>query len=115
MVSGGGEVVGGLGWRDEIDETSDGVPERRDGSFRRLAQERLHLNDPIFQGLAISLLFGLASSTVLTVLVNPAIYIVLRSNRVRMTQQWMRHRYRIRNSRDQLSARRYSYSMSASL
>ena len=36
------------------------------------------LLDPIFQGLAISLLFGLASSTVLTVLVIPAIYIVLR-------------------------------------
>jgi multidrug efflux pump subunit AcrB len=36
------------------------------------------LFDPIFQGLAISLLFGLASSTLLTVLVIPAIYIVLR-------------------------------------
>jgi multidrug efflux pump subunit AcrB len=36
------------------------------------------LVDPIFQGLAISLLFGLASSTLLTVLVIPAIYIVLR-------------------------------------
>ena len=36
------------------------------------------LPDPIFQGLAISLLFGLASSTLLTVLVIPAIYIVLR-------------------------------------
>jgi multidrug efflux pump subunit AcrB len=36
------------------------------------------LADPIFQGLAISLLFGLASSTALTVLVIPAIYIVLR-------------------------------------
>ena len=32
------------------------------------------LVDPIFQGLAISLLFGLASSTALTVLVIPAIY-----------------------------------------
>ncbi|RRN63344.1 efflux RND transporter permease subunit [Caulobacter sp. 602-1] len=38
------------------------------------------LFDPIFQGLAISLLFGLASSTVLTVLVIPAIYIVLRDD-----------------------------------
>jgi len=38
------------------------------------------LADPIFQGLAISLLFGLMSSTALTVLVIPAIYIVLRSN-----------------------------------
>ncbi len=36
------------------------------------------LADPIFQGLAISLLFGLASSTALTVLVIPAIYKVLR-------------------------------------
>ncbi len=39
------------------------------------------LADPIFQGLAISLLFGLASSTALTVLVIPAIYIVLRGGR----------------------------------
>lgn len=36
------------------------------------------LTDPIFQGLAISLLFGLASSTALTVLVIPAIYIAIR-------------------------------------
>ena len=36
------------------------------------------LVDPIFQGLAISLLFGLASSTMLTVLVIPAIYVVLK-------------------------------------
>jgi multidrug efflux pump subunit AcrB len=40
------------------------------------------LTDPIFQGLAISLLFGLASSTLLTVLVMPAIYIVMRSDDV---------------------------------
>ncbi len=39
------------------------------------------LLDPIFQGLAISLLFGLASSTLLTVLVIPAIYIALRTPR----------------------------------
>jgi multidrug efflux pump subunit AcrB len=39
------------------------------------------LLDPIFQGLAISLLFGLASSTLLTVLVIPAIYIMLRGKR----------------------------------
>ncbi|MBB5048933.1 multidrug efflux pump subunit AcrB [Rhodopseudomonas rhenobacensis] len=39
------------------------------------------LLDPIFQGLAISLLFGLASSTLLTVLVIPAIYVVLRSEK----------------------------------
>jgi multidrug efflux pump subunit AcrB len=38
------------------------------------------LVDPIFQGLAISLLFGLASSTLLTVLVIPAIYVVLRDD-----------------------------------
>ena len=38
------------------------------------------LSDPIFQGLAISLLFGLASSTLLTVLVIPAIYIVMRDD-----------------------------------
>ncbi|MBZ8134228.1 multidrug transporter AcrB [Afifella sp. IM 167] len=36
------------------------------------------LADPIFQGLAISLLFGLASSTALTVLVIPAIYVALK-------------------------------------
>mgnify|MGYP001161968339 CR=1 FL=1 len=36
------------------------------------------LADPIFQGLAISLLFGLASSTGLTVLVIPAIYVALK-------------------------------------
>ena len=36
------------------------------------------LTDPIFQGLAISLLFGLASSTLLTVLVIPAIYVVFK-------------------------------------
>jgi multidrug efflux pump subunit AcrB len=38
------------------------------------------LFDPIFQGLALSLLFGLASSTLLTVLVIPAIYIVPRDD-----------------------------------
>ena len=36
------------------------------------------LTDPIFQGLAISMVFGLISSTALTILVIPAIYIVLR-------------------------------------
>lgn len=44
------------------------------------------LTDPIFQGLAISLLFGLASSTLLTVLVIPAIYVVLRGDRGRLAQ-----------------------------
>ena len=38
------------------------------------------LFDPIFQGLAISLLFGLASSTLLTVLVIPAIYVVMKDD-----------------------------------
>ena len=37
------------------------------------------LADPIFQGLAISLLFGLLTSTALTVLVIPAIYRVFRT------------------------------------
>ena len=44
------------------------------------------LSDPIFQGLAISLLFGLASSTLLTVLVIPAIYIVLRDDARKLTK-----------------------------
>jgi multidrug efflux pump subunit AcrB len=43
------------------------------------------LTDPIFQGLAISLLFGLASSTLLTVLVIPAIYVWLRDDGVALT------------------------------
>ncbi len=38
------------------------------------------LTDPIFQGLALSLLFGLVSSTLLTVLVIPAIYVVFRDD-----------------------------------
>ncbi len=38
------------------------------------------LADPIFQGLAISLVFGLASSTALTLLVIPAVYIWLRDD-----------------------------------
>ncbi len=38
------------------------------------------LADPIFQGLAISLVFGLASSTALTLLVIPAIYVLLRDD-----------------------------------
>ncbi|MGE5270001.1 MAG: efflux RND transporter permease subunit [Thiohalocapsa sp.] len=36
--------------------------------------------DPIFQGLAISLVFGLASSTLLTVLVIPGLYVWLRDD-----------------------------------
>jgi multidrug efflux pump subunit AcrB len=39
------------------------------------------LVDPIFQGLGISLLFGLATSTALTLLVIPAIYWVARGGR----------------------------------
>ncbi|AHB48082.1 multidrug transporter AcrB [Hyphomicrobium nitrativorans NL23] len=38
------------------------------------------LADPIFQGLAISLLFGLLSSTLLTVLIIPAVYVALRDD-----------------------------------
>lgn len=38
------------------------------------------ITDPIFQGLAISLIFGLASSTALTLLVIPALYIWLRDD-----------------------------------
>jgi len=44
------------------------------------------LLDSIFQGLAISLLFGLASSTLLTVLVIPAIYIALREKPLRLLE-----------------------------
>jgi multidrug efflux pump subunit AcrB len=40
------------------------------------------LTDPIFQGLAISMVFGLASSTALTLLVIPAIYVLLRDDGV---------------------------------
>jgi multidrug efflux pump subunit AcrB len=40
--------------------------------------------DPIFQGLAISLVFGLASSTALTVLTIPAVYVWLRDDHEEM-------------------------------
>jgi len=40
------------------------------------------LADPIFQGLAISLLFGLASSTLLTLIAIPALYVVFRDDGV---------------------------------
>jgi multidrug efflux pump subunit AcrB len=43
------------------------------------------LTDPIFQGLAISLLFGLASSTLLTLLVIPAIYVTLRDDGIALS------------------------------
>jgi multidrug efflux pump subunit AcrB len=45
------------------------------------------LFDPIFQGLAISLLFGLASSTLLTVLVIPAIYIVTKDDGISLQSE----------------------------
>ena len=45
------------------------------------------LADPIFQGLAISLVFGLASSTVLTMLVIPAIYIWMSKESVPETEE----------------------------
>ena len=45
------------------------------------------LTDPIFQGLAISMLFGLASSTLLTVLVIPAIYVALRGGTPSKTER----------------------------
>ncbi|MGI3124417.1 efflux RND transporter permease subunit [Nitratireductor sp. PBL-C9] len=48
-------------------------------AFAAMIGAAVILADPIFQGLAISLLFGLASSTLLTVLVIPAIYRVLRT------------------------------------
>ena len=38
------------------------------------------LFDPIFQGLAIALLFGLLASTLLTVMVIPAIYVVMKED-----------------------------------
>ncbi|VAV87252.1 Cobalt-zinc-cadmium resistance protein CzcA [hydrothermal vent metagenome] len=44
------------------------------------------LSDPIFQGLAISLLFGLASSTLLTVLVIPAVYIIFKDDGILLEQ-----------------------------
>ena len=44
------------------------------------------LTDPIFQGLAISLVFGLASSTALTLLVIPAIYVWLRDDETPATR-----------------------------
>ncbi|MDE8342189.1 MAG: efflux RND transporter permease subunit [Acidocella sp.] len=44
------------------------------------------LSDPIFQGLAVSLLFGLISSTLLTLLVIPAIYVVLRDDKKPATE-----------------------------
>ncbi|MBT4940779.1 MAG: efflux RND transporter permease subunit, partial [Rhodospirillaceae bacterium] len=44
------------------------------------------LLDPIFQGLAISMLFGLASSTALTLLVIPAIYILLRDDDIELSR-----------------------------
>ena len=48
------------------------------------------LADPIFQGLAISLVFGLASSTALTLLVIPALYVMLRDDHRPMTRSWQK-------------------------
>ncbi len=48
------------------------------------------LADPIFQGLAISLVFGLASSTALTLLVIPALYVWLRDDHRPMTRSWQK-------------------------
>jgi multidrug efflux pump subunit AcrB len=48
-----------------------------DGACRMIGAATILL-DPIFQGLAISLPFGLASTTLLTVFVIPAIYVMLR-------------------------------------
>ncbi|TCS60336.1 efflux RND transporter permease subunit [Varunaivibrio sulfuroxidans] len=45
------------------------------------------LADPIFQGLAISMVFGLASSTALTLLVIPAIYVLLRDDGVEIEER----------------------------
>lgn len=53
------------------------------------------VGDPIFQGLALSLFFGLASSTLLTVLVIPAIYVLMRGEREEAEAQprrWWRMR-----------------------
>ena len=44
------------------------------------------LTDPIFQGLAISMVFGLASSTALTLLVIPAIYVLMRDDGVALSE-----------------------------
>ncbi len=51
------------------------------------------LPDPIFQGLAISLLFGFASSTLLTVLMVPAIYVVLRGSPAERFPPWYLSRF----------------------
>ena len=45
------------------------------------------LTDPIFQGLAISMVFGLASSTALTLLVIPALYVWLRDDGAPLARQ----------------------------
>jgi multidrug efflux pump subunit AcrB len=45
------------------------------------------LSDPIFQGPAISLLFGSAVSSLLTVLVIPAIHVVLRDDGRPLTKE----------------------------
>jgi len=49
-------------------------------AFTAMVGAAFILLDPIFQGLAISLLFGLLSATLLTVLVIPALYVMLRDD-----------------------------------
>lgn len=49
-------------------------------AFTAMVGAAFILLDPIFQGLAISLLFGLLSATVLTVMVIPAIYVLMRDD-----------------------------------
>ena len=44
------------------------------------------ITDPIFQGLAISMVFGLATSTALTLLVIPAVYVLLRDDGVPLAE-----------------------------
>ena len=60
------------------------------------------LTDPIFQGLAISLVFGLASSTALTVLVIPAIYVWLRGDGPATAHDWLRALRGTRSARDEI-------------
>lgn len=74
--------------------TRDGVPMRRAaaeaGAIRAkpiiltaiagIAGSAFIMPDPMFHGMAVSLMFGLASSTILTLLVIPALYVWLRDD-----------------------------------
>ena len=85
------QEIEALGYIERVPDPGDGraVIARHTAAGRRILLTAIAamigaaviLADPIFQGLAISLLFGLASSTALTVLVIPAIYVVLRGDR----------------------------------